>query len=462
MSDVVELLIAQVGKESILTHQEASKRIAGLWRDPGNLNCKALLLPETTAQLSQMLKICFENDQAVVPMGGLTAVTDSNKVSENEIGISMERMNKIEEINTTNKTATVEAGVVLQTLQDEAAKNDLLFALNLGAKGSCMIGGNIATNAGGLEAVRYGVMRNLVLGLEAVLMDGTVISSMNKMIKNNAGYDLKQLFIGSEGTLGIVTKAVVKLDELPTSTETAFIAFDSFEKASKLLQIAKRDLHNQLNSYELFWNDYYTLMTSEPSNYRPPLSQDYPFYVLMEVKGQNPDQDQIDFEKFLTNNMENGLITDAVPAMSSSDHEWFWGIRESVELVFIKHPKAFLFDVSLPISEMDQYLKTITKDVQAIWSDANIYTFGHMADGNLHLYINCGDNEESTKQKLLDTVFAPLTDINGSITAEHGIGLEKKNWLSLCRTDNEIALMKTIKKALDPKNLLNPHKVFDL
>src|SRR5690242_14263545 len=224
MSDLIELLVNKFGTDHVLTHDEASSRVASNWRQHENLNCLAFLRPKNTEQVSKMLQMCSEFDQAVVPHGGLTNVVGGVRTTPNEIALSLECMNKIEEINVENKTVTVQAGVILQTLQKTLAEKGLLFPLDLGAKGTCMIGGNIASNAGGLHALRYGVMRNLVLGLEVVLADGTIISSMNKMMKNNAGYDLKHLFIGSEGTLGIITRAVLKMEELPTTKSTAFIA----------------------------------------------------------------------------------------------------------------------------------------------------------------------------------------------------------------------------------------------
>src|SRR5580765_531433 len=271
-----------------------------------------------------MSRICNDLDQPVVPHGGLTNVVGGAITKPNEIALSLERMSEIEEINAQNKTVTVQAGVVLQTLQRSLAENGLLFPLDLGAKGSCMIGGNIASNAGGLQALRYGVTRNLVLGLEVVLTEGTIISSMNKMMKNNAGYDLKQLFIGSEGTLGVITRAVLKLEDLPRTRNTAFIAVESFEKTNQLLQYAKKHLKNDLTSFELLWQDYYTLMTSPPSPYSPPLPQTCLFYVLMEALGQDATKDKIVFEEFLENSLEDGLIADATISQSQQELDWFW------------------------------------------------------------------------------------------------------------------------------------------
>ncbi|GAB4027263.1 FAD-binding oxidoreductase [Spirosoma gilvum] len=459
MADIVEELIKTFGRNCVLTREEASTRVASHWKQAGGLNCLALLLPNSTQDVSNMLRICHDYHQPVVPHGGLTNVVGGTDTHPNEIAISLERMNQVEQIDVINKTVTVQAGVVLQQLQEKAATQGQLFPLDLGAKGSCMIGGNIASNAGGLQAVRYGVMRNLVLGLEVVLADGTVVSSMNRMMKNNAGYDLKQLFIGSEGTLGIITRAVLKLEDQPKSRNTAFIALDSFEKANSLLRAAKAALKSDLTSFELLWQDYYALMTSKPSLFSPPLPQTYPFYVLLESLGHDADKDKIVFEEFLENCLTSELIADAVMAQSKKELDWFWGIRENVEFIFSVHRPVFLFDISLAISDMDAYIKAIRSELQQVWPDAHMYSFGHMGDGNLHLFISCGTDDHQTKHRVEEILYGPLQPIGGSITGEHGIGLEKKSWLYVSRTAEEIALMRTIKKALDPRGILNPGKL---
>lgn len=460
MSKIVELLIETFGSDFVLTNAEARNRVANNWRQHESLDCLALLRPKTTEDVSKMLQICNEFNQPIVPHGGLTNVVGGVVTKPDEIALSLERMNMIEEINALNKTVTVQAGVVLQNLQKTLLEKGQLFPLDLGAKGSCMIGGNIASNAGGLQALRYGVMRNLVCGLEVVLADGTIISSMNKMMKNNAGYDLKHLFIGSEGTLGIITRAVLKIEDLPKSKNTAFIALESFEKANQLLQYAKKHLQNELTSFELIWQDYYTLMTSSPSLFAPPLPQSYPFYVLMEILGQDAEKDKILFEEFLENCLANNLIVDTAIAQSQQELEWLWGIRENVEFIFSVRKPVFLFDVSLAISDMDAYIKKIKSNLQKIWPDVYFYAFGHMGDGNLHLFVSCSNDDRATRHEVENIVYQPLQKIGGSITGEHGIGLEKKPWLHLSRTSEEIQLMKTLKKTLDPKGILNPGKLF--
>jgi FAD/FMN-containing dehydrogenase len=459
MSKIVELLAETFGKDCVLTHEEASMRVASNWRQHENLDCLALLRPKMTEDVSQLLRICNEFNQPVVPHGGLTNVVGGTVTRANELALTLERMNAVEEINVQNKTVTVQAGVVLQNLQNMLAEKGFLFPLDLGAKGTCMIGGNIASNAGGLQALRYGVMRNLVLGLEVVLADGTIISSMNKMMKNNAGYDLKHFFIGSEGTLGIITRAVLKIEDLPKSRNTAFVALQSFDKANQLLQYSKRHLKNDLTSFELIWQDYYKLMTSPPSPYSPVLPQTFPFYVLMETRGQDAEKDRNLFEQFLETCIADGLVEDASIAQTQQELNWFWGIRENVELVFSVHNPVFLFDVSLAIADMDNYIKQIQSGLKNVWANVYFYAFGHMGDGNLHLFVSCGDNDLTTRHRVEEIVYKPLQKIGGSITGEHGIGLEKKTWLGLSRTPEEIQLMKTIKKALDPKGILNPGKI---
>ena len=459
MPKIVQLLTDTFGKDTVLPRAQAGTRVASNWRQNENLDCLALLLPETTDEVSKMLQICHEHNQPVVPHGGLTGVVGGTVTRPDEIALSLERMNQVEEINVQNKTVTVQAGVVLQHLQQVLAENGLLFPLDLGAKGSCMIGGNISSNAGGLQALRYGVMRNLVLGLEVVLADGTVLSSMNKMVKNNAGYDLKHLFIGSEGTLGVVTRAVLKVEDLPVSRSTAFVGLNSFEKATQFLQYSMKHLKNELSSFELLWQDYYSLMTSPPSPFSPVLPQTYPFYVLMETRGQDAGDGAV-FETFLENALTSGLIDDASIAQTQQELDWFWGIRENVELIFSVHQPVFLFDVSLAISDMEAYIEKIKTDLQNIWADLHFYAFGHMGDGNLHLFVSCGHADHSTRHQVEDIVYQPLRQIGGSITGEHGIGLEKKAWLHLSRTAEEIQLMQTLKKALDPKGILNPGKIF--
>lgn len=458
--DVVQQLLQTLGPDCVWLPEKAAQRLSSNWVNPEPLQCRALVLPRTTAEVAEILKICHAAQQAVVPHGGLTNIVGGVQTCADEIALSLERLNQIESIDPINHTVTVQSGVVLQPLQEQLREQGLFFPLDLGAKGSCMIGGNISTNAGGLQALRYGVMRNLVLGLEVVLADGTIVSSMNHLMKNNAGYDLKHLFIGAEGTLGIITRAVLKVEDLPLSKNTAYLGLNSFEQAAEFLNFAKKALGHTLTTYELIWRDYYQLMTSPPSRHAPPLPHDYAYYVLLETAGYHPEVDQAIFQGTLERAFESGMIADACLAQSQQELDWFWGIREQVDFVFSVHQPIFMFDVSLSISDMEAYTQAIRQSLQEVWPEARLYIFGHMGDGNLHMYVSCGQNDASTRHRVEEMVLSPLTQIGGSITAEHGVGLEKKEWLHLSRNPAEIALMRQLKKALDPIGILNPGKIF--
>jgi len=452
---VVSTLIDVLGPEAVVQGEELRQRATSYW-NASPTQALALVRPRNTEEVSQTLKICHELNQPVVTQGGRTCCTHAADPRAEEIILSTERMTAIESIDPMGGTATVQAGAILQTVQETLADQALLFPLDLGARGSCTIGGNVATNAGGINVLRYGMMRNLVLGLEAVLADGTVVSSMNQMLKNNAGYDLKQLFIGTEGTLGVVTRVVLKLFPRPRSRHTALVAVDTFEQATQLLRTLQRDLAGILSAYEVMWGTYYQGVTGE-DGHRPPLARDYPFYALLETEGAHPEGDGERFQRVIEQAFEGGLIVDAVLPKSESERRQLWDIRESFEMITSREP-CYLYDVSLPISDMETYADQVTHSVSQQWPDGECYIFGHMADGNLHLFVRPGIEGDFHLQSD-GLVYEPLRQLNGSVSAEHGIGVEKKPWLEYSRTEVEVALMRSLKHTLDPNNLLNPGRV---
>ena len=326
----------------------------------------------------------------------------------------------------------------------------------LGARGSCTIGGNIATNAGGINVLRYGMMRNLVLGLEAVLADGTVISSMNRMLKNNAGYDVKQLFIGTEGTLGVVTRAVLRLFPRPAGRHTALVAMDDFAGVTGFLARMRERAGGSLSAFEIMWGNYYAGLTGD-GGYRAPMARDYPYYVIAQLEGREPEADAERFEAILAGALEDGLIVDAVVPKSEAEARALWQIREGFEPL-LKPDPVFVYDVSLPIAHMPEYVGRVEQNVRKCWRDGACYTLGHVADGNLHFMVHPRETD-ATHAESDRCVYEPLADFGGSVSAEHGIGTEKIGWLASCRTAEEIELMHSLKRSLDPKNILNRGRV---
>lgn len=460
MSAVVESLVAALGNDRVLGEAAASQRACSYW-DSQPMSAKAIVRPRSTDELSRALAICHQYSQTVVTHGGLTGCVEGASTAASDVVISLENMQAIEAWDSVGKTVTVQAGVVLETLQQAALERKLYFPLDLGARGSCTIGGNIATNAGGINVLRYGMMRQQVLGLEVVLADGRVISSMNQMLKNNAGYDLKQLFIGSEGTLGIVTRAVLKLEEPVTSRNSAMLGLDSFTDVTALLSKLQRELGGQLCSFEVMWGSYFAAVT-EPGFHRAPMSRDHAFYVMCEAEGANPATDDPRFLEVISHAIETGIAADAVIPQSESERRSLWEIRENFEALYLE-PPVFLYDISLPISNMEAYVSIVKKSVERLWPQGFCQVLGHIADGNLHLFVHphaCGKDEATELHRLADQcVYPPLAQFGGSVSAEHGIGVEKLGHLPISRNPAELELMRALKATLDPKDLLNRGKV---
>ena len=450
---------AIVGTKGILTGNDVANRKAGIWIDEG-IKAKAIVRPKNTEELSKVLKICNEKKQPVVPHGGLTGLAEGAITLEGQIAISTERLNEIETIDTVGRTITLGAGVQLEKAQNKAEENNLMLAVDLGARGSCTIGGNISTNAGGNMVVKYGMTRDSVLGLEAVLADGRIVTSLNEMLKNNSGYDLKQLFIGTEGTLGFVTRAVLRLREKPKSTNTALLAVNSFTQVTQFLKHIDRGLGGNLSAFEVMWEDFYKQVTTEPALNSPPLSQGFPYYVLVESTGSNQQKDSEHFEELLEEALNLEIIEDAVVSKSDSDRSNLWAIRDDVEQHYQDGPVK-MFDVSMPILSMEKYVSDVHEKFSENWETYKCVVFGHLADGNLHVVSGVGSDDDESIRKMESCIYDPLKSIGGAVSAEHGIGLEKKDYLGISRTEIEIDIMRTLKKSLDPNNILNPGKVFD-
>lgn len=449
-----------LGPGGVLTGEEVAARSAG-WISRGALGAKAVLRPRNTAEVAEALRLCHAAGQPVVPHGGLTGLVEGGHSEPHEVALTLERMNAIEDLDESAPSMTVQAGVVLQAIQQRAEAAGLMFPLDLGARGSAMIGGLISTNAGGNRVIRYGMTRNLVLGLEAVLADGTVISSLYGILKNNSGYDLKHLFIGSEGTLGVITRAVLRLLPQPASQNTALVAVKRFGDLPKLLRAVSSGLGGTLSAFEVMWNEFYRLMTTPPAKQRAPLPQTFPYYVIVDAQGSSQAADQERFEAVLLEAVEDGIASDCVVAMSAAERQAIWAIRDDVDQ-FHQYRPWFGFDVSMPIRHMETYVAEVRGKLDVEWPGNVCFVFGHMGDGNLHLNIHVGAGEPEARRGIERIVYGGLASRAGSVSAEHGIGLEKRAYLPLCRTPEELALMRTMKNALDPKGILNPGKILPL
>jgi FAD/FMN-containing dehydrogenase len=457
---IIEELRELLGDGGVLDAAEAARRAAGVWQTDG-IRALGIARPRSTQEVAAVMRLCHGHHIPVVTHGGLTGLVHGADAQPDQLVLSLERMRSIESIDPVQRVATVQAGVTLQALQEAVGEQGLAFPLDLGARGTATLGGNAATNAGGNRVIRYGMMRDMVLGLEVVLADGEVISALNPLIKNNTGYDLKQLFIGSEGTLGVITRLVLRLRELPASTNMALLAVDSFDKVPALLKAMDRGLGGSLSAFEVMWRDFYRLVTTPPAAGNPPLGDDWPYYILVEAQGANAELDSARFEAALEQALEQELIADAVLARSGADCERLWALRDDVEQTF-RHGAPVVFDVSLPSAGMEAYIEGLRADLEAALGEHHLWVFGHLGDGNLHVVVQTADGRASASRPTIESiVYQPLAAIGGSVSAEHGIGLEKKPYLTLSRSGPELALMRRLKQALDPTGILNPGKILD-
>jgi FAD/FMN-containing dehydrogenase len=454
-------ITAIVGENGILTGDDVTARVAA-WLRRSPMQARAIVRPSDTGELASVMKLCHEAGQTVVPLGGNTGLVEGGLSKADDLVISLERMNEIEVIDTAGGTMTVQAGVILQTARDYAAEHGFSLAMDFGARGSANIGGCISTNSGGNGVIRYGMMREQVLGLEVVLADGTVMSSLNRMLKNNAGYDLKQLFIGTEGTLGIVTRAVLRLRPQLRSQNTALVAIDDFTNLPKLLNLLGSALGGSLSAFEVLWADFYDTVLASSDRHVAPLPEGHAYYVLVEARGGDQDSDAARFQATLEEALGKEFIVDAAFASSVQQRDAMWAIRDDIETLFEVFDPMLAFDVSLPIGGAADYAAAVHGRLSKRWPDTyRATTFGHLGDGNLHFLLTMGSDEHADQQAVMEVVYSELQPYGGSISAEHGIGLEKRPYLHHSRSDTEIALMKRLKKTLDPRGVLNPGKVFE-
>jgi FAD/FMN-containing dehydrogenase len=458
MNDLLAAIKGVLTDGDVLSGRDATQRAAGIWRSD-TIQAEIIVRPTSTAEVAAVMKLCHARNQHVVVHGGLTGLVHAGDTRSDDVVISTERMNRIEELDTLGRTMTLQSGVPLQLVHEAAEAAGLMFPVDLGARGSCQIGGNVSTNAGGLRVIRYGMTRDNVLGLEAVLSDGSVVSSMNQMLKNNSGYDLKHLFIGSEGTLGIVTRLVLRLRSALPARHTALVAFPEFSAVLKFLSYVDGALSGNLSAYEVMWPDFFLYQRDKVGGAAHQIGGEHPFYAIVESLGADQEREAEVFEAALMRAHDEGLLADALVAKSGAESAAIWRIRDEVEHLF-KLGQVMFFDVSLTTAPMADYVAEVRARVDALPFDGHFFAYGHLGDGNLHFSVALDGDIETHRHAIEEAVYVPLRALGGSVSAEHGIGLEKQPWLGVSRSDTELALMRRLKHALDPKGLLNRDKIF--
>lgn len=455
-NELLGALRSQLGADALETGADISARYHADWSGHDPCAPLALVRPRTTEEVSRCLKLCNEFAQPIVVQGGLTGLAGGATPRPGELALSLERLKGIESLDAAGATLIACAGTPLAAIHEAAAAQGLQFALDLGARGSCTIGGNIATNAGGVRVIRYGMAREQVLGLEVVLADGTVLSSLNSMLKNNAGYDLKQLFIGTEGTLGVVTRAVLRLQPAPCERHTAFVALSSFADLVALLGECRRMVGGQLSSFEVMWSDYYEFAASHVLSGARPFADRYALYALIELESFEPGRDGSRLEAGLAGLMERGVVKDGVVARSLEESNRLWRVRDAAGELMVHVPHVLSYDISLPLQAIEGYLAQLQTAIAPLKGDMPVLLFGHLGDGNIHLLIS--PRSPVITPQLNAVVYGALRGF-GSVAAEHGIGTQKRDYLGHSRTPAEVALMRRLKATLDPKQILNPGRV---
>jgi len=422
-----------------------------------------VLRPGSTAEVSAICKLANEHRVALVPQGGNTGLVGGQTPHNGEVVVSMRRLDKIRDIDTASNTMTCEAGVVLQIAQQRASEVDRLFPLSLGAEGSCTIGGNLSTNAGGTTALAYGVAREMALGLEVVLADGRILNALSKLKKDNTGYDLRNLFIGAEGTLGIITAATLKLFPKPHAVETAFVGVKSPAAALKLLSISQNEAAGTLTSFELLSGIAVDFSIHHGIDIRDPLASKHPWYVLMELSSSRDDA-RAALESILAQGLENEIVDDAVIAANLAQRSAFWKLRDEMSAAQKPEGGSIKHDISVPVVAVPDFIEQADAAVVKLIPGARPVPFGHLGDGNIHYNVSQpvgGDAADFLARwhEVNALVFEIVLRMGGSISAEHGIGVLKRDELPEVKDKVAIELMRSIKAMLDPSGIMNPGKV---
>ncbi|WP_306227393.1 FAD-binding oxidoreductase [Bosea beijingensis] len=466
MSAILDRMAGIVGAKNIIADADAMVPYLKEWRDLFRGKAQGIVRPGSTAEVAELVKLAAETGTVLVPQGGNTGLVGGQiPISEGkEVILSLQRLDKIRAVDTDGDTMIVEAGVTLKRAQDAAEAAGRLFPLSLASEGSCTIGGNLSTNAGGTAVLAYGNARELCMGLEVVLPDGRIWNGLRQLRKDNTGYDLKNLFIGAEGTLGIITAAVLKLFPAPAARATAFLAVPDPAAALELLNAAKAGAGGTLTTFELMPRIGMDFVLRHASGTRDPLSEPSPWYVLMEVSAQQATGLDEHVETFLGEALEKGIVTDAALAGSLTQRADFWKLREMLSEVQTYEGGSIKHDVSVPIHATPEFLARAIAAVEAMVPGCRPVPFGHLGDGNIHFNVSqpVGADKAGFLARWSDmneAVHAIVAELHGSISAEHGIGRLKRDLLPGVKDPVELDLMRTIKQTLDPKGILNPGAV---
>jgi FAD/FMN-containing dehydrogenase len=471
MQALIEQFGAVLGKQYVLTEDVDKVPYLTDWRKRYTGKALAVLLPKTTEEVANIVKLCAAHHVAIVPQGGNTGLCggatpdDSGK----QVILNLKRMNQIREIDAANQTITLEAGCILQAVQEKAAAQDFLFPLSLGAEGSCMIGGNLATNAGGTNVLRYGNTRDLCLGLEVVTAQGEIWNGIKGLRKDNTGYDLRDLFIGSEGSLGIITAAVMRLYPLPISQWTTLVATDNVASTIALLTLFQKRATSLLTGFEMMTQESLALNEKHFPQMANPLKGNPPFTVLIELSDHESEEHVRKLlETILEEAFSGGLISDAVIASNLSQANAFWHMREHITLAQAEEGANLKHDITIPLSSLESFIQDTDSLIRQKYPGARIINFGHLGDGNLHyniappLGVDPKTFNPNHEKAIYELVYAQVERYQGSISAEHGVGQLKLAHLRAHKGTVAHDLMKTLKRALDPQNILNPHKVVSI
>jgi FAD/FMN-containing dehydrogenase len=461
--DLIAKFRAIVGERQALTTAEDVAPYVTEERNLFHGRTPLVLRPGSTAEVAAICKLASEHGIALVPQGGNTGLVGGQTPHNGEVVVSLKRLDRIREVDTASNTMTCEAGVVLQIAQQRAAEVDRLFPLSLGAEGSCTIGGNLSTNAGGTAALAYGVAREMALGLEVVLADGRVLNALSKLKKDNTGYDLRNLFIGAEGTLGIITAATLKLFPKPRAIETAFVGLKSPAQALKLLSIAQAEAAGSLTSFELMAEIALDFSVKHGIGVRDPLSERHDWYVLMELSSPREDA-RATLEAILEKGLEDGIVDDAVLAESLTQRQDFWKLRDEMSAAQKPEGGSIKHDISVPVAAVPEFIAEANAAVVKLIAGARAVPFGHLGDGNLHYNVSQpvgGDTADFMARwhEVNAVVFEIVLRMGGSISAEHGIGVLKRDELPEVKDKTAIELMRAFKALLDPAGIMNPGKV---